>query len=191
LDDLAYFKRKQESERLMRKPFMAVVLAVLAGAIAAPGQVASSPMQLVHPILKDPNHRNAPTSLNQDPSLLREMNQNPNSNPNRPAAAQSAKPAQPAVIVAKIDAGLAASKLNLIGTINGLKGTMYVTNVGAQEITPMLQWAICDQKGFQVGLASKTGAALAPNAEERIVVVATNLNAADLKLMHLTTVGAK
>jgi hypothetical protein len=40
-------------------------------------------------------------------------------------------------------------------------------------------------------VASKTGAVLAPNADERIVVVATNLNAAELKLMHLTTVGAK
>jgi predicted regulator of Ras-like GTPase activity (Roadblock/LC7/MglB family) len=169
-------------------PFIAVVLAVLAGAVASPGQVASSPMQLVHPILKDPNHRNAPTSLNQDPSLLREMNQNPNSNPNRPAAAQ---PAQPAVIVARIDSGLAASRLSLIGTINGIKGTIYVTNVGAQEITPMVQMAVCDQKGYQLGVASKTGAVLAPNADERIVVVATNLNAAELKLMHLTTVGAK
>jgi predicted regulator of Ras-like GTPase activity (Roadblock/LC7/MglB family) len=116
------------------------------------------------------------------------MNQNPNSNPNRPAAAQ---PAQPAVIVARIDSGLAASRLSLIGTINGIKGTIYVTNVGAQEITPMVQMAVCDQKGYQLGVASKTGAVLAPNADERIVVVATNLNAAELKLMHLTTVGAK
>jgi hypothetical protein len=179
---------KQKSERPMRMPFMAVVVLVLAGASAASGQVASSPTQLVHPILKDPNHRNAPTSLNQDPSLLRELNQNPNSNPNRPAAAP---PAQPPVIVARIDSGLAASKLSLMGTINGLKGTMYVTNVGAQEVTPVAQWAVCDQKGFQLGLASKTGAALAPHAEERIVVVATNLNAVELKLMHLTSVGAK
>jgi hypothetical protein len=79
----------------------------------------------------------------------------------------------------------------LIGTINGLKGTIYVTNIGAQEITPVVQLAVCDQKGFKLGLASKTGAALAPNAQERIVVVATNLNATELKLMHLTTVGAK
>jgi hypothetical protein len=173
-------------------PFMAVLLVVLAGAIASPGQVASSPMKLVHPVLKDPDHRNAPTSLNQDPSLLKEFNQNPNSNPNRPAALPAAaQPAQPAVIVAKIDAGLAASKLTLMGTINGLKGTIYVTNIGALEITPVVQLAVCDQKGFKLGLASKTGAALAPNAQERIVVLATNLNATELKLMHLTSVGAK
>jgi len=169
-------------------PFMVVVLVVLAGAVASRGQVASSPMTLLHPILKDPNHRMAPTSLSQDPAMLREMSQNPNSNPNPAVAAQ---PAQPAVIVAKIDSGLTASKLTLIGTINGLKGTMYVTNIGALAVTPVVQLAVCDQKGFKVGLASKTGAALAPNADERIVVLATNLNAAELKLMHLTSVGAK
>jgi hypothetical protein len=184
----AILLESKKSELPMRMPFMAVVLVVLAGATASPGQVASSPMQLVHPILKDRNHRNAPTSLNQDPGLLRELNQNPNSNPNRPAPAQ---PAQPAVIVARIDSGLTASKLTLIGTINGIKGTMYVTNVGAQEVTPVVQLAVCDPKGFKLGLATKTGAALAPNADERIVVVATNLNAADLKLMHLTSLGAK
>jgi hypothetical protein len=172
----------------MRMPFMAVVLVLLAGAIASPGQVASSPMQLLHPILKDPNHRNAPTSLNQDPSLLREMSRNPNRPAALPAAAQ---PAQPAVIVAKIDSGLAASKLTLIGTINGLKGTIYVTNLGPQEVTPVVQLAVCDPKGFKLGQASKTGAALAPNADERIVIIATNLNAVELKLMHLTSVGAK
>ena|SRR5580692_3043944 len=174
----------------MRMPFMAVVLVVLAGAVASQAQVASSPMQLLHPILKDPNHRMAPTSLNQDPAMLREMSRNPNSNPN-PAALPAAQPAQPAVIVAKIDSGLAASKLTLIGTINGLKGTMYVTNMGATEVTPLVQLAVCDQKGFKVGLASKTGGVLAPNADERIVVLATNLNATELKLMHLTTVSAK
>jgi len=172
----------------MRMPFLAVVLVILAGAIASQAQVASSPMQLMHPILKDPNHRNAPTSLNQDPGLLRELSQNPNSNPNRAAMAPSA---QPGVVVAKIDPGLAASKLTLIGTMDGLKGTMYVTNMGAREITPVAQWVVCDPKGYKLGLASKTGTPLAPNADERIVVVATNLNAVELKLMRLTSVVAK
>jgi hypothetical protein len=168
---------------------MAVVLIVLAGAIASQGQYAGSATSLVHPILKDPNHRNAPTSLDRDPSLAQDPNQNPA--PNRPAALAVAQPAQPAVIVAKIDAGLAASKLAMMGTINGIKGTLYVTNMGAQEITPVVQLAVCDPKGFKLGLASKTGAALAPNADERIVILATNLNATDLKLMRLTSVGAK
>ncbi len=172
----------------MRIPFMPVVLVILAGAISSPGQVASSPTQLLHPIMKDPNHRNAPTSLNQDPAMLQEMSQNPNQNQSRPGPAQ---PPQPAVIVAKIDSGLAASKMTFIGTMNGLKGTMYVTNLGPQVVTPLAKWAVCDPKGFQVGLASKTGTALAPNADERIVIVATNLNAAELKLMHLTAVAVK
>ena len=177
----------------MRMPFMVVVLVVLAGAVASQAQVASSPITLLHPILKDPNHREAPTSLNRDPAMRREFSSNPNANPN-PAAAPgqaAAQSAQPAVIVAKIDAGLAASKLTMIGTINGLKGTMYVTNMGSTEVTPLVQLAVCDQKGFKLGLASKTGTVLAPNADERIVIVATNLNAAELKLMHLTTFVAK
>jgi hypothetical protein len=171
---------------------MAVVLVVLAGAISSQGQVASSPMQLLHPILKDPNKRNAPTSLDRYPGLAQDPNQNQNPAPNRPAARPAAaQPMEPAVIVAKIDSGLAASKLAMMGTVNGIKGTIYVTNTGAQEITPVVQLAVCDQKGFKLGLASKTGAVLAPNADEKIVVLATNLNATDLKLLHLTFVGAK
>ncbi len=169
---------------------MAVVLMVLAGAVAAQGQSASSPTQLVHPILKDPNHRNAPTSLDRNPSLV----QDPNQNAIRHRAATpvvAAQPAQPAVITATIDSGLAASKLNMIGTVNGLKGTIYVTNVGAQEIIPMVELAVCDQKGFKIGSASKTGNALAPETGEKIVVLATNLNAVDLKLMRVSSAGAK
>jgi hypothetical protein len=172
----------------MRMPFITVVLVVLAGAIASQGQSASSPMQLLHPILKDPNHRNAPTSLDRNQSLIQD--QNPSPTPYRSAPPPSAtQPAQPAVIVAAIDSGLAASKLALIGTINGLKGTIYVTNLGAQDRTPVVELAVCDQKGFKIGAASKTGDVLAPNANERIVILATNLNAVDLKLMRVT--GAK
>jgi len=169
---------------------MAVVLVVLAGAIASLGQVASSPMSLVHPILKDPNRRNAPTSLDRDPSLAEDSGQNQSSNRSTalPAASQSA---QPAVVVAKIDSGLAASKLAMMGTINGIRGTIFVTNVSVKEITPVVQLVVCDQKGFKVGLASKTGGVLAPNADEKIVILATNLNATDLKLIRLTTIGAK
>jgi hypothetical protein len=169
---------------------MAVVVIVLALAIALHGQVASSPMQLVHPILKDPNKRNAPTSLNRDPSLAQDSSPNQNSNRSTtlPSAAQSA---QPAAIVPKIDPGLAASKLAIIGTMSGLKGTIYVTNTSSQEITPVVQLVVCDQKGIKVGIASKTGPALASNADEKIVILATNVNATDLKLMRLTSVGAK
>jgi hypothetical protein len=177
----------------MRVPFIAVVLVVVAGAIASQGQSASSPTQLVHPILKDPSKRLAPTSLDRDPSLLDNPDSNSNPAPKRPAARAPAAvlPAQPAVVVSKIDSGLAASKLAMMGTMNGIKGIIYVTNMGAQVITPVVQVAVCDEKGFKVGTASKTGAALAPNADERIVVLGTNLNAAELKLMRLTSVGAK
>ena len=174
----------------MRMPFMAVVLVILAGAFPSNGQVATSPTQLVHPILKDPDKRLAPTSLDRDPSLLGDPASNPT--PTRPAALRAAAlPAQPPVIVAKIDSGLVASKLTMIGTINGIKGTLYVTNMGAQEVTPVVQLAVCDQNGFKLAVASKTGAALAPNANERIVIVGTNLNAAEFKLMRLTSVGVK
>jgi hypothetical protein len=179
-----------ESERLMRIPFMAVVLVILAGAFSSQGQGASSPTYLVHPILKDPNKRLAPTSLDRDPSLLADPNSNPA--PNRSAAhPAAAQPAQPPVIVAKIDAGLVASKVAMIDTISGIKGTLYVTNMGAQEVTPVVQMAVCDQKGFKLAVASKTGAALAPNGNEKIVILGTNLNAAEFKLMRLTSVGAK
>ena len=166
----------------MQMPFMAVMLMVLAGAVASQGQSATSPTQLVHPVLKDPNN----------PSLLDD--QNPKPTPSRRAAcpaAPPAAPAEPSVITAKIDSGLVASKLAMIGTINGIKGTIYVTNLGAREVTPVVQVAVCDQKGFKVGAASKIGAALAPNADEKIVVFGTNLNATELKLTRLTSIGAK
>jgi len=182
--------KSSESDSRMRMPFIAVVLVFLAAAFSSNGQVGSSPTQLVHPILKDPNKRLAPTSLDRDPSLLDDPGSNPTAK--RPAALPAAaQPAQPIAIVAKIDAGLVASKITLIGTISGIKGTLFVTNMGAQEITPVLQWAVCDQKGFKLAVASKTGVALAPNANEKIVVVGTNLNAAEFKLMRLTSVGAK
>jgi len=149
-------------------------------------------MQLVHPILKNPNHRNAPTSLNRDPSLAQDPGSSPNQGSNRSETLPSVpKLGQPVSITPKIDAGLDASKLALIGTINGIKGTMYVTNTTAQELTPVVQFIVCDDKGINIGLASKTGTALAPNAGEKIVILATNLHATDLKLMRLTSVGAK
>jgi hypothetical protein len=171
-------------------PFMAVAAVVLTGVVAAQGQVASSPTKLVHPIIKDPDHRIAPTSLNQDPDAARSQGQNP-----RPAAGAPRKaavdPAAPAPIVAKVDAGLTVSPISVIATISGIKGTLYVTNVGPQEITPMVQLAVCDPKGLKVGTASKTGTALAPNSAQKFVIVATNLNAAEFKLMQLTRAATK
>jgi hypothetical protein len=172
----------------MRMPLMVVSAVLLAGALASQGQVASSPVQLLHPIMKDPNHRNAPTSVNQDPDEARSLSQNPAPAPPRKAAVA---PATPAVIVAKVDAGLAASGISVMGSMNGIKGTIYVTNLGAQEITPMVQLAVCDPKGLKIGTASKTGSPLAPKAAQKIVILATNLNATEFKLMQLTRAGTK
>lgn len=163
---------------------MAVVLAMLAGDMPSPAQVGSSATQLVRPILKDPNHRNAPTSLNRNPGLVDDSSLNQSSN--RSGTLSAASPSsQPGTIVAKIDDRLVASKLATIGTMNGVRGTIYVTNVSSQEITPFVQLAVCDQKGYKVAVASKIGGVLAPNADEKIVILATNLNATDLKLMRL------
>jgi hypothetical protein len=171
-------------------PFITVVAVMLARAIASQGQVASSPTQLVHPIIKDLNHRNAPTSLNQDPDAAGSQSQNPRPTAAAPRPAR-VEPATPAAMVPKVDAGLVASPISVIGTMNGIKGTLYVTNVGAQEITPLVLLAVCDLKGLKVGTASKTGSALAPNAAEKFVILATNMNATELKLMQLTRAGTK
>jgi hypothetical protein len=176
----------------MRKPLMSVVMIALALAVASHGQVASSPNQLVHPILRDPNKRNAPTSLNRDPSLAQDPSDSLNQASNRSRTMPSAtKPGQPALTEPKIDSGLAASKLALMGTVSGIRGTLYVTNSTSHEITPVVQLIVCDDKGIKIGLVSKTGTALPSNADEKIVVLATNVNATDLKLMRLTSVGAK
>ena len=66
----------------------------------------------------------------------------------------------------------------MLGTIDGIKATLYVTNVGSLP-TPMVQFLVCDTRGVKVGTASKTGTPLAAGAEEKIEILATNLNAAD------------
>jgi len=164
-------------------------LAILffAGAFPLLAQTVATPYRVLHPIMKDPTHRYAPTSLDQDPSEALP----PPAARSAPPAARSAPgvatgAARPVEVVAKIEAGLAVSKITLMGTIDGLKGRFYVTNLGPSTVTPRAQLAVCDPKGFQLGSTSKTGAALAPNEEEKIEVLATNLNAVDLKLMKLT-----
>jgi hypothetical protein len=174
----------------MKMPLIAVAIVVLAAAFAARGQYAGSPTQLVRPVLKDPDHRYAPTSLNQDPD--RQRSQNANQNAQRPAAPPAAaQPPQPSIIVAKIDPGLKASKIATIGTVKGIKGSVYVTNTGALPVTPVVRMAVCDDKGVKIGVASKTGEELAPNASEKIAVLATNFNAIELRLLQLTTTDAK
>ena len=151
-------------------------------------QTVATTANVLHPIMKD-GKRNAPTSVDRDPSERAALQQP--ATPHRATPLPPAQPAKPAEIVARIDAGLAASKITLIGTVSGIKGRLYVTNIGLQAVIPLAQFAVCDQKGFQVGTTAKTGQALAPNDVEKIEVLATNLNAVDLKLMKLTAGAGK
>jgi hypothetical protein len=154
-----------------------VAILFFAAAFGLRAQTIVTPYQALHPIMKDPHQRNAPTSLNQYPGEL--------TSPAAPAAVLMA-PAKPPVIVARIDSGLAASAISLIGTVDGLKGRLYVTNIGSADVTPLAQFVVCDPKGFQVGTASQKGSLLSPNESERMEIVATNLNAVDLKLLKLS-----
>lgn len=120
--------------------------------------------------------------LTKDGVIAQPGAQNPPPAPRAPAAA----PGKPAEIVAKIEEGLAASKINVIGRVDGLKGTMYVTNLSPHAISPLAQFVVCDHNGAQIGSVSKGGPALAPGEAEKIEVLATNRNAVDLKLFKLT-----
>ena len=139
----------------MRRPLQTTVLSaalgILLAGLALRGQTVVSPYRALHPIMKDPNQPNAPSSVN----------------PSDVGASTSAitpgqsQPAQPGAFAARVDRCLAASKLMVLGTIEGIKGTLYVTNVGAVLVTPRAQFLVCDTRGAKVGTASKTGAALA------------------------------
>jgi hypothetical protein len=141
---------------------------VLAG-LPLHGQTAISPYRALHPIMPDPNQRNAPSSVT---SADLGSNDTSAASPKRGLAV-------------KVDSALAPSKLKVLGTIDGIKGTLYVTNVGPVVVTPAVQLMVCDTRGGKVGVVSKIGEALAAGENEKIEVLATNLNAADLKLMKL------
>ncbi|MGA2749916.1 MAG: hypothetical protein ABSG59_14165 [Verrucomicrobiota bacterium] len=96
------------------------------------------------------------------------------------------QPAPPPATDPKIDPGLAASKIKLVGTINGIKGTIGVTNLSSKTITPVVKVVLYDQKGAKLGAISKTGFALESGADEMIEILATNIDAADLKLLKVT-----
>jgi hypothetical protein len=171
----------------MKLPLFTLLL-FLATSLCLRAQTVATTANVLHPLKKlGPNGL---SSVNQDPSMAREYRNAPP--PTRqlyyPPASRPAAAAEPTVIVAKVDAELAASKISLIGTINGLKGTLYVTNLGSQVVTPQVQLALCNVKGLKIGSTSKNGEPLAPNDSEKIEVLATNLTAVDLKLMKLTAV---
>ena len=148
------------------------MLGLVLAALALHGQTAVSPYRALRPIMPDPNQRKAPSSVT--PSDLGSD------------AAAPASPAQTTVVKTREDACLAASRLRVLGTIDGIKATLYVTNVGALLVRPTAQFMVCDARGGRVGMVSKTGTALAAGDNEKIEILATNLNAADLKLLKLT-----
>jgi hypothetical protein len=169
------------------KTLPAVVVLFLAAGLGVRAQTVVTPQMALHPIMKD-GQRNAPTSLNQDPALAAEYRNKPSmrvpvyANPNQVPG----QPAEPAVIVAKVDATLGVSPVSVIGTLNGLKGKFYVTNLSSDVVIPKAELAVCNAKGFKIGSAKKDGEALSPNESEKIEVLATNVDAVDLKLMKLT-----
>jgi hypothetical protein len=55
----------------------------------------------------------------------------------------------------------------------------------------VVHFLVCDTRGGKVGAVAKTGTALAAGDNEKIEVLATNLNAADLKLVKLTVAQVK
>jgi len=118
--------------------------------------------------------------------------QNPNPAPPPESAPEApvAPPARPVEIVAKIDAGLAASKINVVGRVDGIKGTMFVTNLSRQSVSPAAVFAVCDSKGAKIGAVTNLASALEPDESGKIVVTATNVNAVDFKLLRLSA-GAK
>lgn len=165
------------------KAFLAI--AMFLAAFSGRAQTVATTQNVLHPIMKDIHHPNGPTSLDRDPALKAELMNS--SSPSRPVAHTSAQAtAQPTPIVARIDSDFAASTMSVLGTVSGIKGKLYVTNIGAATVVPHVQVAVCDRNGVQIGSATKVGAPLGPDESERIEVLATNLNAADVKLMKLS-----
>jgi hypothetical protein len=146
-----------------------VAFGLVLAALPLHGQTAVSPYRALRPIMPDPNQRTAPSSVT--PADL-------GSNDTSAAASKRG-------LGVRVDPSLAPSKLKVLGTIDGIKGTLYVTNVGPVAVTPAVQLMVCDTRGGKVGVVSKIGEALAAGDNEKIEVLATNLNAADLKLMRL------
>ena len=160
-------------------------MVILVAAFSVRAQTVANTHNVLHPLTKnspDGTARYAPTSLDQDPAERASLMQN-NSRPSYVAPGQ---PAKPVAIVAQIDGRLVASKVSLIGTVTGLKGKLYITNIGSASVVPSATFAICDEKGFQIASATKIGSSLGPNDSEKIEIVATNLSAADVQLVKLT-----
>jgi hypothetical protein len=164
--------------------FLVVLLAVSLGLRA---QTVANTKNVLHPLTKFGT--NGISSLNQDPSSAADYRNTRTRQPvHYPSCSTLVRgqAAETAPIVAKIDSDLAASPIHFIGTINGLKGTLYVTNLGEKLVTPHLQVALCDLTGSRIGTEALTGGPLGPNESEKIEVMTTNLTAVSLKVMKLS-----
>lgn len=117
LRSLLLFARRSASFQYGRLFCLAAVLTlVLARGVILQAQVASSPSQLVRPIMKDPNKRVAPNSLGRDSA-----SSDGSTNPHTSTRLAPMRPAEPTSIVAKVDPAFAASTLTLVGTVDGLE----------------------------------------------------------------------
>jgi hypothetical protein len=149
-------------------------------AVALSVEAQPSPYRLLQPIMKNPNQRQAPSSVTAADLGGQQQQQ---------AAQQAAAPTEPpkpAVIVSKIDHGLAVSPVTVIARVTGIKGTIYVTNLSGDQVLPHSQFAVLDRNGVQLGVAKRLGSSLPAYGFERIDVIATNAGGTDLKLMTLS-----
>jgi hypothetical protein len=109
--------------------------------------------------------------------------------PPKPATSQTTQTrplAKPPEIVAVIDQRLGVSKVNLLGLVEGLKGTFYVTNLSQQTLTPTIQLAILDHNNRPIGSTNRIGGELPPKGIGKIEVKTSNPNAGDFKLLKIS-----
>ena len=165
-------------------------LLFLAAAVAASAQV-PSPFRALRPIMKDPNNRKGISSVSD-----KDLNDGDNPSSSQGAGYSGApgpmgQGGKPAVIVARVDPGLAASAVDLLARVDGLKGTIYITNMTQGTIVPHAQLAVCNLNGAMLGSVAVVGNAIEPSGVSTLSIVATNMGAVDLKLMHLTGFGER
>ena len=174
----------------MKSPLLIVFLVA---ALSVGAQTVVNPFMALHPIMKDPNKRNAPTSLDQDPSEKKDF--------------QQAAPARRCLSFLPFRGSTPAT-----GQAGGnrcqdrsqscrfldqparhgqwIKGRLRDEHrlASGDSAGPICR---VRPEGLSSRLHCQNRPALAPNDAEKIEVLATNLNAVDLKLMKLTTGSGK
>jgi hypothetical protein len=105
--------------------------------------------------------------------------------PAAPAAPATPANAPVAAAPSAIEPDLKASPIKLFGKIDGLSGTLYVTNVGAKAVSPFVQLAVVNKSGKMVGWVTNSGAEIQPKEATKIQVVATNEGAVNFTIMRL------